>query len=144
MLAPMFGSELWDLDDFIGGDRAAEFVIEFLANREVDIVHIVTSKFGADLLPAVRYCYSRMKVVVDVGDGGAQSQVFSAYVASRYGNLVDVFVTSSATASEELEAAHVSSSKIRRVPRSIDAETQAAVTSEIQTLYHELIGSLVG
>jgi hypothetical protein len=142
-LASLCAGESWHLDAFVRRDAWAEFIMEFIASREIDLVQIVTSRLGVDLIPALRAAYPFIRVVVDTGRESAHGQVWLTYVTSRYGNVIDAFCTPQPAVAAALHAEGVSPSRIHlwRAEEGKRDESAAALHRET---YGRLLAGLVG
>jgi hypothetical protein len=111
-LAAACAGECWHLNASMHRGGWAEFVMEFIASREIDVVQVVLARFGVDLVPALRAAYPSVRVVVDTGGEGTAGTVWLTYATSRYGNVIDAFCTPQPTVAAALVATGVSESKI--------------------------------
>ena len=111
-LSSACGGESWHLDAVMQRGGWAEFIVEFIASREIDVIQVVTAPFGVDLVPAVRAAYPPVQVVVDAGGDGPSGQAWVTYVTSRYGNVIDAFCTPQPVVAASLQAMGVSASRI--------------------------------
>jgi hypothetical protein len=100
--------ELWHLDPFLPRRGWAEFIIEFVASRQIDLVHVINAPFAVDLVPALRVAFPTTAVVVDVGG----DPVWLTYVTSRYGNVIDAFCAATPADVDQLKADRVSPARI--------------------------------
>jgi hypothetical protein len=132
--------EIWAPGDYMGSRGVTEFVVELIANRGIDVVHIVASKSGVDMIPTLRYCYPGLRFIVEIVDGSAQSEVFVSYVSCRYGNIVDAFISPSAEVAQKLKDLHVTSSKVW-TPAETEAHDASFAMNFIEGLYGQLIVS---
>jgi hypothetical protein len=139
LLASACAGESWHLDTFVRSAAWAEFIIEFVGSREIDVVQVINARLGVDLGPTLRSAYPRTQLVVDVGGEGL---AWPTYVSSRYGNLVDAFFTSESDAVEALKASHISPARIRALGTDghVNDDVIAAMHAE---LYGQLIAALV-
>jgi hypothetical protein len=46
-----FAEEVWVLPDLMAGDDMPQFILGFVESRGVEVVHIMNSRLGIDLLP---------------------------------------------------------------------------------------------
>lgn len=90
-----YAEEMWVLSDLMAGSEFPEFILEFIATRNVKIVHIMNSRLGFDLLPDIACLPSKPVIVVQHHAEEADRSGYVRYVASRYGNLVDGFSVAS-------------------------------------------------
>jgi hypothetical protein len=130
-LASQCAGESWHLDAFAQQDGLAEFAMELIGSRGIDLVHVVNARFGVDLVPALRSAYPATRVVVDVSGGSAQGQAWLRYVTSRYGNVIDAFCAEAPDAVAQLEAARVPPSRIRVLEVERGEAGVAAVHAEV-------------
>jgi hypothetical protein len=111
-LASLCPGESWDLNAFVQRGAWAEFIVEFIASREIDLVQVITARLGVDLAPALRAAYPSIRVVVDVEGDDAQAQTWLTYATSRYGNVIDAFCAPQPATAERLRREGVSASRI--------------------------------
>jgi 3-keto-L-gulonate-6-phosphate decarboxylase len=116
--------------------------MEFMGNRQIDVVQVVNAKVGVDLVPTLRAAYPRSRVVVDVGADDATGQVWLTYVTSRYGNVIDVYCASGPDDPARLEAALVSPSHIRLLAADLERHDEAAAAAH-EDVYGRLIAAQV-
>jgi hypothetical protein len=111
-LASLCAGESWHLNAFVRRGGWAEFIVEFIASREIDVVQVISARVGVDLAPTLRAAYPSISVVVDVDGEDAEDRAWLDYATSRYGNVIDAFCTPQPRAVEELRHAGVSASRI--------------------------------
>jgi hypothetical protein len=111
-VASLCAGESWDLNAFVRRGAWAEFIVEFIASREIDLVQVITARLGVDLAPALRAAYPSIRVVVDVDGEDAQAQTWLTYATSRYGNVIDAFCTPQPAAAARLHQEGVSASRV--------------------------------
>lgn len=138
-----FPGESWHLDEFLAEGSVAEFVMEFMASRQIDLVHVVNSRLGFDLLPFVRISYPRTRVTADVGSRGAYDQVLMTYVTTRYGNVVDGFCASSSETADQLAATYISSSRVIPMPPGDGPSGSSVVAYAHQRAFGRLLAALI-
>jgi glycosyltransferase involved in cell wall biosynthesis len=90
-----FAEEVWVLPDVMAGDEMPQFILGFVESRGVEVVHVMNSRLGIDLLPDLATLERPPATVVQLhaeepGHGG-----YVSYAAARYGALVDRFSVSS-------------------------------------------------
>lgn len=139
--SPASGGESWHLSALMHRGGWAEFIIEFIASREIDVVQIVGACFGADLVPALRAAYPSIRVVVDTGGEGVPDQAWLTYVTSRYGNVIDAFCTPQPAVAATLQSSGVSASRVHVWRADHGDEAAAACHTEA---YGQLLAGLVG
>jgi glycosyltransferase involved in cell wall biosynthesis len=86
-----FAEEVWDLPDLMPGEAFPEFILGFVESREIQVVHIMDSRLGFDLLPDIGCLRHPPAVVAQMHDTEPGHTNYVRYVARRYGNLVDAF-----------------------------------------------------
>lgn len=72
-------------------DAVPQFVMDFIATRGIDVVHIVNARLGFDLIPALKLAYPAVQVVVQFEHQELDEDVHIPYVTSRYDNLIDAY-----------------------------------------------------
>ena len=90
--------------------------MEFIAGRGIDLIEMATSRLALDLVPAARMAFLDIKFIVDLGTDSGLRWDDCTYVTSRYGNLVDAYVTDSAAVVERLQTQYIPAIKIHSVP----------------------------
>src|SRR3954469_6989773 len=90
-----FAEEVWVLPDVMAGDDMPQFILGFVESRRVEVVHVMNSRLGIDLLPDLAALPRSPATVVQLhaeepGHGG-----YVSYAAARYAGLVDCFSVSS-------------------------------------------------
>src|SRR5207237_7890100 len=115
--------------------------------RGIQILHVMNSRIGFDLLPDLAALPLPPAVVVQLHVEEADKSGYVRYVTSRYGNLVDAFSVSSKHLADAVASYEVPRDKIHVIPTRVDAEAEIHPdrSAEIQTLnrsniniqYHE-------
>jgi hypothetical protein len=140
-LAPFCGGECWHLDAFVRREGWAEFIVEFIASREIDVVQVLTARLGADLAPTLRAAYPSIGVVVDVDGALTEERAWLDYVTSRYGNVIDAFCTPQPEVAEILGRVGVSASRVHQwEPSDAGPDVAAAMHRHV---YEHLLASSV-
>jgi hypothetical protein len=139
-MASWCAGEKWDLDRFVRRSQWAEFVIEFMATREVDVVQVVAAPLGVDLIPALRAAYPSARVVVDVDGMDAQARTWLSYVTSRYGNVVDALCAPRGGVLSQLSHEGALTAKVHLWP----TEGDDAAASLHGAVYGELLAHAAG
>jgi glycosyltransferase involved in cell wall biosynthesis len=118
--AEALADEAWCLPEISDREAVPHFVLDLVANRGVDLVHVMNSKAGFDLIPALKSSFPDVPVVAqfhaDESGGG-----YPRYVVSRYDTLVDAYSVISEEMRRQLVAHHVSPSKIEVIYLGVDA-----------------------
>lgn len=114
--------EVWVLPDVMAGDDMPEFILGFVESRGVEVVHVMNSRLGIDLLPDLATLPRPPATVVQLhaeepGHGG-----YVSYAAARYAALVDCFsVTSDHLAATLRERYDVAPQRIEVIRTGVDA-----------------------
>jgi hypothetical protein len=103
--------ETWLLGEFLGRGAMPQFILEFMASREIDVVQVIGSRLAVDLLPTIRFSFPRVPVAVDLSSHGPERQSFLRYVTARYGNLVDTYCVPDEATRDALEEGSVAGSR---------------------------------
>ena len=113
--------EAWCLPELTGREAMPRFVVDLVANRGVDLVHIMNSKLGFDMIPSLKLAFPEVPVVAqfhaDEHGGG-----YPRYVVSRYDNLVDAYSVISGEMRRLLLDYDVSPSKVEVIYLGVDME----------------------
>jgi hypothetical protein len=141
-LAALCAGESWHLDAFVRRGGWAEFIVEFIASREIDVVQVIESRVGVDLAPALHAAYPPLSVVVDVGGEGAEGRAWLDYATSRYGNVIDAFCTPRPEVVEDLRRAGVSASRVHLWEPNEQGPDEAAGVIH-RDVYGQLLSSAV-
>jgi glycosyltransferase involved in cell wall biosynthesis len=112
--------ELWSLPDLLPGRLMPAFILDFVEARQVNVVHIMNSRLGFDLLPAIKVSRPHVRTVVQLHVEEEDRSGYCRYVCTRYDNLVDRYSVTSATLGEALLDYGVSPSKISVIYTGID------------------------
>jgi glycosyltransferase involved in cell wall biosynthesis len=117
-----FADEVWALPEHMPGSEFPGFILDFVHNRDIRLVHIMNSRLAYDLLPDLP-CLSRPPtVVVQLHVEEPDRSGYVRYVTTRYGNLVDAFSVSSHQLAAAVAEYDVPRSKIHIIPTGVDAE----------------------
>ena len=96
-----YAEEIWILPDLMPAAEMPSFILDFISSRGVQVVHLMNSRLGFDLLPDLGCLPAPPAVVVQLHVEEADRSGYVRYVTTRYGNLVDGY----SIASRHLEAA---------------------------------------
>jgi glycosyltransferase involved in cell wall biosynthesis len=117
-----YAEEVWVLPDLMAGDSMPEFILGFVESRGVEVVHVMNSRLGIDLLPDLATLPRPPATVVQLhaeepGHGG-----YVSYAGARYAGLVDRFsVTSEHLARTLRERYDVPAQRIDLIRTGVDA-----------------------
>ena len=110
--AEQLAEEAWALPDLMPGSAMPGFIINFVATRNIDVVHIMNSRLGFDLLPALKAAYPHLRTVVQLHVEEEDRSGYCRYVTTRYGNLVDAFSVTSEDLRHKLRRYDVAPSRL--------------------------------
>lgn len=86
-----FADEVWPLPDLIPGPEFPGFILDFVQSRGIEVVHIMNSRLGFDLIPDLKALPAPPRILVQLHVEEPDRGGYVRYVAARYGNLVDAF-----------------------------------------------------
>lgn len=119
-----YAEEMWALPDLMAGHELPGFILELIATREVQVVHIMNSRLGFDLLPDMTCLPSKPVVVVQHHAEEEGRSGYVRHVASRYGNLVDGFSVSSEQLAGAMLDYDIAQSRIHVIATGVDAAVE--------------------
>jgi glycosyltransferase involved in cell wall biosynthesis len=114
--------EAWCLSELMPVSAMAQFIVNFLATRNVDVLHIMNSRLGFDLLPTLKSAFPHLRTVVQLHVEEEDRSGYCRYVTTRYGNLVDAFSVTSVDLAEKLRRYHVSPSRLNVIYTGLDTD----------------------
>lgn len=117
-----FASEVWELPELMEGNEFPRFILEFIRSREIELIHMMNSRLGYDMLSDFRALSDAPKVVVQLHVEEPTRDGYVRYVTTRYGGLVDAFSVSSAVVGEAVVGYGISRELVEVIPTGIDAE----------------------
>jgi glycosyltransferase involved in cell wall biosynthesis len=115
-----FAEEVWALTEHMAGLQFPKFIFDFLHTRDVQVLHIMNSRLGYELLPDLAALPRPPVVVVQLHVEEPDRSGYVRYVTTRYGNLVDAFSVSSRHLAQAVEGYDVPPSKIHVIPTGVD------------------------
>ena len=115
-----YAEEVWPLPELMRGSEFPAFILGFIESREIEIVHIMNSRLGFDLLPDMRCLPKPPVVVVQHHAEEHDRSGYVRYVASRYGNLVDAFSVTSQQLFDAMTDYDVPRSRMHVIPTGVD------------------------
>jgi len=130
--------EIWTAEEFVGSRGFIEFVVELIASRGIDVIHVVGSKSGVDMIPTLRYSYPGLRFVVEISEKLEDSEVFVSYVCCRYGNVVDRFFAPNEEVARRLKELYVTPSKILTLVGT-EARDLSSPGNVIEDVYGQLV-----
>ncbi len=119
-----YAEEVWPLPDLMAGGWMPKYIFDLLHTREVEVLHIMNSRLGFDLLPDLAALPRPPKVVVQLHVEEQDKSGYVRYVTTRYGNLVDAFSLTSQHLADAVERYDVPRAKCRVIYTGVDAESE--------------------
>ena len=102
------------------GKEFPHFIAGFIESRGIELVHVMNSRIGFDLLPDLRGLPRPPKVVVQLHVEEPTRDGYVRYVATRYGNLVNAFSVSSRHVGEAVVGYGIPAERVHAIPTGID------------------------
>jgi glycosyltransferase involved in cell wall biosynthesis/GT2 family glycosyltransferase len=121
-----YAEEVWPLPELMSGSRIPRAVLDLVHTREIEVLHLMNSRLGYDLLPDLRCVANPPRVVVQLHVEEAERTGYVRYVTTRYGNLVDAFSVTSEHLAEAVHGYGVPRDKIHVIYTGVDAEQEFA------------------
>jgi glycosyltransferase involved in cell wall biosynthesis len=87
--------EVWNLPELMPGGDMPFFIGDFIHSRGVQIVHVMNSRLGFELLPDLCVLPNPPAIVVQLHVEEDTRGGYVRYVTTRYGSLVDAFSVTS-------------------------------------------------
>jgi len=128
--------ELWLIRDFLPDFGFPQFLMEFVASRGVDVLHIHNSRLAADLLPAMLAAFPDLRIVASVRLLGPEETACAAHLCQRYANLVHAFVASTSEAVPFLRRHGIPDAAIHRYTSTESSQLLSTLASS----YRAVIG----
>jgi glycosyltransferase involved in cell wall biosynthesis len=118
--------EIWVLPDLIPAEQMPEFIFDFITSRRIEVIHLMNSRIGFDLLPDLTALPEPPKVVVQLHVEEVDKSGYVRYVTTRYGNLVDRFSISNEHVAEAVRGYGAPPEKVNVIYTGVDAEEEFA------------------
>lgn len=119
-----FAEEVWVLPDLMPAEQMPAFIFDFLASRRIEVIHLMNSRLGFDLLPDLFCLPEPPAVVVQLHVEEVDKSGYVRYVTTRYGNLVDRFSISNEHVAEAVRGYGVPAEKIKVIYTGVDTEEE--------------------
>lgn len=112
------------------------FILSFVARRQIDVVHVMNSKLGFDLLPALKAHNPHLRTVVQLHAEEFDHTGYPSYVATRFDAAVDAYSVVSEDLKQRMLEYGVMESKVHVIYLGVDAAAfdPARTTPAIPTL----------
>ena len=117
-----YATEVWALPDLMAGDDFPRFIFEFVAARGIELIHIMNSRLGFDLLPDLATMSPRPATVVQLHVEEQDRSGYVRYVATRYDNLIDAYSVTGHHLSAAMADYQIPAVKRRVIHTGVDAE----------------------
>jgi glycosyltransferase involved in cell wall biosynthesis len=119
-----YAEEVWPGTEFFAGEDMPKVIFDILHTREVDVLHVMNSRLGFDLLPDLAALPRPPAVVVQLHVEEQDKSGYVRYVTTRYGNLADAFSLTSQHLADAVERYDIPRSKCRVIYTGVDAEQE--------------------
>lgn len=116
-----WAKEAWCLPELMPGPRMPAFIEHFVASRGIDVVQVMNSKLGFDLLPRLRTRFPHLRTVVQVHAEEEGRAGYPAYVATRFDEVVDAYSLVSQGLAERMGEYGVDAAKAHVIYLGVDA-----------------------
>ena len=121
-----YADEVWALPELLPGSQFPALIADFVESRRVDVVHVMNSRLGYDLLPDLASLPVPPAVVVQLHVEEADRTGYVRYVTTRYGNLVDAFSVTSRHLAQAMLDYDISPASVHVIPTGVDARRDYA------------------
>ncbi|HEY5332204.1 MAG TPA: glycosyltransferase, partial [Solirubrobacterales bacterium] len=119
-----FAEEVWVLPDLMPAEQMPAFIFDFLASRRIEVIHLMNSRLGFDLLPDLFCLPEPPSVVVQLHVEEVDRSGYVRYVTTRYGNLVDRFSISNEHVAAAVRGYGVPAEKVEVIYTGVDTEEE--------------------
>ena len=101
-----------------------QFIMDFIASRNIHVLHIMNSRLAYDLLPTLRSYYPWLRVVIQFHVEEEDRSGYCRYAATRYDNLVNAYSVTSKNLGNALLDYEVSPDKLAVIYTGVDADDE--------------------
>ncbi len=119
-----FAEEIWNLPDLLLGNSMPQFIMEFIASRNIHLLHIMNSRLGFDMLPVFKSFFPHLRTVIQLHIEEEDRSGYCRYVTTRYNNLVDAYSVVSKHLKKNLLDYYISPAKITPIYLGVDAQIE--------------------
>jgi glycosyltransferase involved in cell wall biosynthesis len=119
-----YAEEVWELPDLMPGASFPEFILGFIENRGVRLVHIMNSRLGFDLLPDMACLPEPPAVVAQMHAEEPNQAGYVRYATRRYGNLIDAFSVTSEHLKKIVVGYEIAPSRVEVILSGVDGERE--------------------
>lgn len=124
---------VWNLPDLVPEPAWAPFLLRYVGEAGIALVHVMNSHLGFDLVPAWRARYPGVPLVVQLHAEEDDASRYVRYVANRYGHLVDAFSATSEDLRRRIIGHGVDPERVEVIYTGIDAAEEWAPAERIAT-----------
>jgi glycosyltransferase involved in cell wall biosynthesis len=119
-----YAEEVWVLPDLMAAEQMPAFIFDFLESRGIEVIHLMNSRLGFDLMPDLFCLSAPPAVVVQLHVEEVDRSGYVRYVTTRFGNLVDRFSISNQHVADAVHGYGVPQDKIEVIYTGVDAEEE--------------------
>lgn len=119
-LAP-YADEIWTLPELMPGSEFVPFILGFIESRGVQVLHLMNSRIGFDLLVDIQSLPEPPATVVQLHAEEADRSGYVQYVANRYDAIVDAYSLVSQHLADSMLDYEVGVEKLRVLHLGVDA-----------------------
>ena len=121
--AERWAEETWCLPELMPGEEMPDFILSFVERRRIDVVHVMNSKLGFDLLPALKARDPHLRTVVQLHAEEFDHTGYPSYVATRFDAAVDAYSVVSEDLKRQMLEYGVEESKVHVIYLGVDTAT---------------------
>lgn len=116
-----YAEEVWPLPDLMTGEQFAPFILDFVVSRGVEVVHIMNSRLGFELLADLSTLPDPPRVVVQLHAEEPDRSGYVRFVTTRFDALVDAYSVTSEQLATAMGDFDVDPAKLRVITTGVDA-----------------------
>ena len=117
-------AEIHVLPDAMPGRAMPSCIARLIESRDVRVLHVMNSRLGFDLLPALRDAFPRLATVVQLHSEEPDQSGYVRYVASRYDDVVDAYSAASRNLRDRFIDYGVAPAKVDVIYCGVDARDE--------------------
>jgi glycosyltransferase involved in cell wall biosynthesis len=114
--------EVWVLPDLMPTELMPHFIFDFICSRRIQVIHLMNSRLGFDLLPDLEELPEPPAVVVQMHAEETDRSGYVRYVTTRYGDLVDCFSLSNQHVADAVRGYGIPDQRTRVIYTGADAD----------------------
>src|SRR4051812_5029127 len=119
-----YAEEVWPLPELMAGRWMPKYIFDLIHTRGIEVLHVMNSRLGFDLLPDLAALPRPPLVVVQLHVEEQDKSGYVRYVTTRYGNLVDGFSVTSEHLARAVIGYDVPRSKTQVIYTGVDADAE--------------------